>query len=214
MFGKSYAAYYESLNGSKPYEEEIQFVYQWAKNPKSILDIGCGTAHYWKHYPKDVHIVGIDKSPAMIGRKKNIICADISNTKILFGRAKFDCVTALFDVLNYIPNHNWWGKLPLKQDGFFIFDVWDKTKAEQDGFKTTLKKIGKVSRIITPIRWNGSSVILRLEVFESGELVTQEMHTMFIYSREDIQRFCGSSFEIASIRHSETWQTFYKCRKK
>lgn len=209
MFSK-YAQYYDILNSQKPYKKEIEFVYKWAGKPKTILDLGAGTASYWKYYPKETQILGVDKSQSMVRKDRQVICADITTYKHL---GNFDCVTALFDVINYIPKHDWWVNIPIEKGGYFIFDIWDKKKVDAEGFQKTFKRIGTVSRVIEPISYDGKTAKLEIEVVD-GAFHCEEIHTMYIYSNEDIKRFCGNEFVIDAIKPTKRWQTWYRLKKR
>lgn len=212
MFSKKYAKFYNIFNSKKPYQEEINFVYRWAGRPKTIFDIGCGTANYWKFYPYGVQVVGIEKSKAMIGGDNSIIQGDITKYKCpLMGY--FDCATALFDVVNYIPQHDWWKHIPIKRGGSFIFDVWDKKKVDSDGFLETFRSVDGNFRIISPLNYDGKRVDLRIECI-SADGVAEEEHRMYVHSHEDIKRFCGKEFEIVEVKPTKNWQTWYLCRRK
>ena len=162
MFAETYAKYYDLLNSDKPYKKEIKFVYKWAEKPKSILDVGVGTASYWKHYPEKVILTGIEKSVDMFlqANDERIYLGDI--THYIHHPYSFDCITALFDVINYIPTHDWWKRLPLKKGGYFIFDIWDKEKVNKDGFRTTTKYRGGITRTIEPLIANETQVKLNI----------------------------------------------------
>ena len=215
VFDKVYSQYYEIFNQDKPYKKEIEFVYRLAGKPKSIYDIGCGTANYWGFFPKNVFISGVEKSRDM-GLKSKF------HEKIAFGYdvteliphalEKYDLATALFDVINYIQKHYWWKTLPIKKDGFFVFDIWDKEKVDKDGFRETFKRIGNVSRRITPSGYDGKSVSLKIEVFD-GDKTFSEIHKMYVYSQQDIEKFCGDEFEIVEVKETKTWQHWFKLRK-
>ena len=210
MFNKNYSAYYDLLNSEKPYEDEIKFVYKWAGRPKWIFDIGCGNGSYWKYYPAGTGIIGIDRSKSMGKNSNQVIYADITKYK---ANGKFDCATALFDVINYIPRHDWWKNIPIEKGGFFIFDIWDKEKVDQEGFDTTSKMYGYVYRRIIPRCYDGKKVNLLIEVSDEFGIGIEE-HTMYVYSHEDIEKFCGKEFEIWDTRSTKKWQKWYKLRRK
>lgn len=213
MFNK-YAQYYELFNSNKPYKEEIEFIYDWAEKPRMILDIGCGPAHYWDFYPDKVAVVGIEKSRDMILRSKNrgiIFCGDIQKGEF-FGRG-YDLVTALFDVVNYLPSVEVFKKIPLKKGGFFIFDVWSKDKVTKDGFKETVKVFGAAKRTIKPIKWDNREVDLEITIEDKG-LKFKEVHRMYLHSDKDIIKFCGNDFEIVETKETESWQKWYKLKRK
>ena len=80
MFDNQYSKFYDLFNHDKPYKKEIEMIYKWAEYPKTIFDIGWGTANYWKYYPKKVQLLGIEKSKKMINKskyRKHIIHDDI-----------------------------------------------------------------------------------------------------------------------------------------
>ena len=231
---KKYAKFYDCLYSDKPYRKEIQFIYSWANCPKSILDIGAGTASYWDYFPEKAMVVGIEKSGEMIKKSKHskfILEMDILDLRgkvripciasemplegggglpILLGYP-FDAVTALFDVINYIPDHSWWEYLPLKQGGYFIFDIWDYEKVMDEGFNVTTKKFGKLTRTIYPFVF-GNEVRLRIEV-EEGTNNYIENHVMYLFNDRDIKGFCRNRFEVVDKRATDTWQTWYKLKR-
>ena len=216
MFNK-YAESYDLFNEKKSYKKEIEFVYEWAGRPLNILDIGCGTAEYWKYYPSGTQLVGLEKSKHMIkeSRYKNLIVNGSAGQKSWLKKVNgVDCVTALFDVINYIQKHDWWKNLPLKKGGYFIFDILDKKRVDKDGFLETTRTVNGITRHITPIKYDGRKVDLNVQVFEYEDLSYIERHRMYLYSRSAIERFCGDEFEIVDVKPTKRWQTWYKCKRK
>jgi SAM-dependent methyltransferase len=235
----SYALFYDIFNSDKSYKQEIDFVYKWAKKPNSLLDIGCGTADYWKYLPDSLRLVGIESSLSMIERSEHknlIICADITrginwNKK---NNSIFDSVTALFDVINYIPRHGWWKNIPVKKGGYFIFDIWDTKKIQKEGFRVTSKSVENHIRTITPIGlgsykkhesfFSNDYVDLEIRVDEefhdpyTGVSLTKdvlkETHRMYLYSDDDIANFCGKEFTIVDSKSTGTWQKWYKLKRE
>ena len=223
MFGERYAWYYESFNSDKPCKKcEVNFVYKWAENPKAILDIGCGTAEYWKFWPDGVVIRGLEKSPYMISKspfKSRIVEGDIATmgqTRIktgLGGKISYDLVTAIFNVINYVPTQSWWKALPLKPGGYFILDVWDKFKVDKERFSVTSKNVDGASRKITPLNYNGKSVDLEIEVCDWNGTF-RELHEMYVWSHEELLEFAGDDFHLVDIKKTKGWQVWYKFQKK
>lgn len=213
MFAESYAKYYDLLNQNKPYKKEIETIYKWAGKPMSIFDIGCGTANYWKYYPPRTFIVGIERSIEMaLQVRGHAIMGDISAFN--FQRySDFNCATALFDVINYIPDHKWWKNLPLKKGGFFIFDIWDKEKVEKEGFRSTIRRVEDVTRVITPFGYDRNTVTLKVQITTPDEDDT-ELHKLYIYSEDDIKKFAGKEFRIVEKKGTKGWQTWYKLVRK
>lgn len=221
MFANFYAAAYDRLNSEKNYKDEIEFVYEWAKNPKMILDVGCGTASYWKYWPLGAHVYGLEKSKSMIHEsvhKNRIFYGDVCRDGCAGLLWYFDLMTALFHVVNYTPHGYWWGDMPLKKDGYFIFDVLDKKKVRKDGFQKTTRTIGdyepnQITRTITPVEYHDDFVVMDIEFDYEGE-IRKEQHKLFLHSEEDIRKFAGNNFEIVDVKPTETWTTWYKLKRK
>lgn len=210
---KEYAKVYDTINSKKDYRGECEFVYRWAGMPERIFDIGCGTANYWKYFP--VKPTGLEKSErmkAMSNYKDDIVVGDITQGRSDSLGCKFDCVFALFDVLNYIKDHSWWKNLPIEQGGYFIFDIWDSKKVEADGFQTSVKIIDGIERRIFPNAICKDVVELEIEVKEDNKVI-KETHQMYIHSKNDIRRFCGNDFKMVDIVKTNDWQCWYKLVK-
>lgn len=215
MFVEKYAKHYSDFNQGKPYQDEVAWVYEWARQPRSILDIGCGHADYWKFYPGHVYLRGIERSKDMIaasGKEDMIFNIDVLKEPIPRGK-KYALATALFDVLNYMPSLNWLNDLPIKRGGHLIFDIWSLWKAKKDGFKRTFRRVDKMSRVIYPIKSQGKAIDLRVMLFGPGFFET-EVHKMYVHSFEDVKRQTREAYDIKQVVYTESWQTWYKLRKK
>lgn len=210
MFEK-YAKFYDLLNSDKSYRKEVEFVYKWAEKPKSLLDIGCGTASYWRYFPRSVKVIGLEKSSDMIPDGKGVIYADVTQFKPPEGM-NFETATALFDVINYIPRHDWWHNIPVRPGGYFIFDIWDARKVKQDGFTERVRRVGDVVRVTTPVKYDGKTVDLDVEVRVGKDQFT-ERHRMYVYTDAEISEFCGKEWIIEDTRETRTWQKWYKLRR-
>ena len=98
------------------------------KECKNIIDIGCGKGAFIMHLlVNQVKAYGIDLSNEQIKVCKsyglNANCLDIKDVK-----DKFDCATAIFDLVNYIPKDELIQFLQnvnnvLIKGAYFIFDV-------------------------------------------------------------------------------------------
>lgn len=116
------------------FEEEVRRLHKeflailFKKKPNSVLDIGCGQGAFLEHLKfNDVDAFGIDLSAEQIkicqNKHLNVACIPLEEVT-----QKYDCATAIFDVVNYIPKkelQNFFGQanVVLHQGGFFIFDV-------------------------------------------------------------------------------------------
>ena len=125
---------YSIVEQDLDFKEEIEELYNAYElfinqiEPSSLIDIGCGQGDFLLQIAHDdMSTFGIDLSNEQIkvcqskGIKSD--CIDISNIK-----NKYDCATAMFDVLNYIDKDTLKSFIQatynvLNDDSYFIFDV-------------------------------------------------------------------------------------------
>ena len=98
-------------------------------NKGRILDVGCGGGAFCKLLMDNgFEVVGIDLSPAMVERSKKLGVDAYAKALEELGMGKFDAITAVFDVLNYL------GKIELDEfllnvqnrlndNGYFFADI-------------------------------------------------------------------------------------------
>jgi SAM-dependent methyltransferase len=97
---------------------------------KTLLDVGCGSGGFLEElslgYPQ-VQTKGIDLSPVMVemtqAKGMNAECIDLCKLE-----GKFDVITAIFDMVNYLDKDNLKRFLRcveerLEEGGYFIFDI-------------------------------------------------------------------------------------------
>ena len=125
---------YSIVEQDLDFKEEISELYNAYElfinqiEPSSLIDIGCGQGDFLlqiKH--PNLETFGIDLSDEQIKvcQEKNInsACINISDVK-----EKYDCATAMFDVLNYITKEELKSFIQatydvLNDNSYFIFDV-------------------------------------------------------------------------------------------
>jgi len=116
------------------FEEEVHHLYKTightvlSKDPKTLIDIGCGQGEFCHIMELNgIKAFGVDLSAKQIeiavAKGTNAKCIDIKDID-----EKFDCATAIFDVINYIPKNYIEDFLThsynlLHEDGYFIFDI-------------------------------------------------------------------------------------------
>lgn len=125
---------YAKIEKYLDFKEEVTYLHETIKNivlqiePKSHIDIGCGQGDFCLNISNNgIKSFGVDLSceQVKIAKEKGVDakCIDIKDIA-----EKYDCATAVFDVINYLPKeyikeflkntHNL-----LNKDGYFVFDV-------------------------------------------------------------------------------------------
>ncbi len=99
------------------------------KKLNNILDVGCGQGSFLNQLSTlNLNSYGIDLSNEQIKICKQNGIKNVSSMPLSEVKEKYDCTTAIFDVINYIPKEGIKTffkqmNLVLNQGGYFIFDV-------------------------------------------------------------------------------------------
>ncbi len=125
---------YAKLEHLIPYNEELQGLYEIfieevkQQNPNTILDVGCGSGKFAKILQDDGLIVSaIDISKDQI-KKAQALGVDATCIDICEVEKTYSCITAVFDVLNYLDANSLDRFLScvaraLEPGGIFIADI-------------------------------------------------------------------------------------------
>ncbi len=97
---------------------------------ETLLDIGCGSGDFLIALADqfgDLSLKGIDLSPVMAARARSK-GADAIAVDLCEVDWKFDVMTAVFDMMNYLPDEALEGffdclKAHLNEGGYFLFDI-------------------------------------------------------------------------------------------
>lgn len=99
------------------------------KKLDNILDVGCGQGSFLNQLSAlNLNSFGIDLSSEQIKIAKQNGAKNVASLPLKEVKEKYDCTTAIFDVINYIPKNEIKTffdemSLVLNQGGYFIFDV-------------------------------------------------------------------------------------------
>jgi SAM-dependent methyltransferase len=205
-----YARYYDLLYRDKDYRGETEFVeriiQEHTKNPRRILEMGCGTGvHAIMLAESGFDVVGIDLSEEMLSaasrrvallqpelrHRVSFIKGDVRNAGL---EGHFDAVLSLFHVVSYQLTNNDLRqmfasvKTHLAPGGVFIFDCWYGPAVLTDRPVVRVKQLAdettRVTRIAKPLlHSNLNCVDVQYQLFikdlRSGQVEEiQETHRM------------------------------------
>jgi SAM-dependent methyltransferase len=131
------AKYYDLIYNDKDYESEVTFLEDIFGNtfkPKKILEIGCGTGNYTRILlERGYDMTALDVSESMLKTaKEKCHCKFIKgNMSAVSINERFDACIAMFAVMGYVTENSEIIKAlknihkHLKENGLFIFDVWN-----------------------------------------------------------------------------------------
>ena len=214
---KEYASYYDLIYKDKPYKKEANFVFKWANQPRSILELGGGTCKHAKHWKaKDIYVV--DKSSEMMleaGKLGvNYYIADIREYDFA-EIPKVNAVFAMFNVVGYADPIYYMDRLPLKKGGFFIFDCWDSAVIEEEPPEYNCKTYGDIDRIIVPTIINYSPYIkLQITIVKDHKPLFTEDHIVRSYWRNEIETLCEAfNYKLVDFKNDKGWVTWCKLRR-
>jgi predicted TPR repeat methyltransferase len=125
---------YATIEEHLDFKKECEHLYNsiahiiFAINPTTVIDIGCGQGDFCQILESNgIKCLGVDLSEKQvkIAKSKGV---DAKCINIKDCQETFDCATAIFDVLNYIPTIDLKEFLThtynlLEQNGYFIFDI-------------------------------------------------------------------------------------------
>ena len=172
VFDRKYADAYDLLYQDKDYEKECDFIEELFRKyncqPRTILDLGCGTGNHALILAKRGYkVTGIDRAVNMLGIARGkaeaadtcveFIEGDVTNVIL---DKKFDAVVSMFAVMSYqvtnaaIAAVCKQAKDALVPGGMFVFDCWHGPGVFADKPTTRLKEVdsinGKMIRFSEP----------------------------------------------------------------
>ena len=137
---KKFSYYYDELMQTLDYELWFEFITPYLKKETKLLDLACGTGSFLMlAYNNGISCYGLDLSETAIEIAKekakinhfniNYKVSDMTNFSY---DTKFDIITCFFDSINFLDSKGKINKLLnnvykyLKDDGYFIFDIFSK----------------------------------------------------------------------------------------
>lgn len=156
---KKFADYYDLIyKGIVNYENECQilkaiFEKYYLKEPKSILDLGCGTgSHTVPLSEYGYNVTGIDISPVMIKKARGKAEKENINAKFLVQdmsrlnlKVKFQCAVCMFGAFGYLLTGEDIADFlsglckHLEEAGIFVFEYWNIGGLKPSPYKSWMK---------------------------------------------------------------------------
>jgi len=189
--------FYSQIEELIPFDEQIFELYKIYQiqlqelASKSVIDIGCGNGKFAKLLmDTGIDTVGVDLSAKMAARAQrlgvNARCIDICDIK----NEKYDAATAVFDVLNYIPDESldrFFSCIAnlLNKNSFFLADI------------NTIHGFAEVAD--GDARFFDTS----REIFISARYENSRLESEFILFEKDGDRYRRSTSKITQYYHDK-----------
>jgi SAM-dependent methyltransferase len=223
---RSYAKYYDQIYlTKKDYQKESETVKgvikQFEKKqPKTLLDMGCGTGEHLKYLSSDFQCTGIDVNRNMIRIAKN----KVPNAKFKVAnmikfrlKEKFDVIICLFSSIGYVQTFNNLIKTlenfyeHLNGKGLAIVEPWIFKKDFKKGYlaldtyeNEKVKLVRMATSKIVRSKW---LIFMHYLIGEKGEIrYVRELHKMLALNYPDyIKAFESTRFKDVKFLKENLW---------
>lgn len=219
MVFSEYAKHYDLYYADKDYSGEVNFVLQLASRlglqPKTVLDMGCGTGrHLLELARRGLTGGGFDQSPEMLQRAKTRLDGlglELAEGDLRTFRdgKRYELVLAMFAVMGYLTTNEdllagfKTAREHLKSGGLFIFDGWfgpavlaqrpeERTHEYYNGKQPVLRKVTPFLDPIEQVVTVHYEVILRNgNIIETTSVEDHRMRFMFVQEMKLAMQACG-----------------------
>lgn len=192
---------------------------QYIKNPKTILELGCGTGKFGAKFSRDNYqIFGMDNSIEMLSvasartyKNFRTFCADMRNFNL---SKKFDFVFSVHDTLNYFLNKDDILKVLrsvkkiMHKKSIFFFDITTEYNIKK--YFHNNKTHYSVRDI--EVEWENeydpvNKIIYSVLTFNHDNCINTEKHLQRIYSVKEIKKLLTlEKFKIVDILSDYTFE--------
>ena len=235
------APFYDELVGAdylKLYQTYCDIWAHFGLDPKTVLDLGCGTGSLLPYLEQSRKVVGIDISSEMLSLAQSkaredtlLLCQDM-RTFTLFSRV--DAVVCALDGINALPNEKAVADTfasvisALSQDGLFIFDINTPYKyfsiLDGQSFVYDTERVYCVWRSAADREQRRCDFFLDLFI-PNGRGLYERKCEHIVQRIYDIDAVCGllrdSGFELLAVYGEQTFdapasteeRVFFVCRK-
>jgi len=223
---RSYAKYYDQIYlTKKDYQKESETVKgvikQFEKRqPKTLLDMGCGTGEHLKYLSSDFQCTGIDINRNMIRIAKNKVpnakfkVANMINFRI---KGKFDVIICLFSSIGYVQTFNNLVKTlenfyeHLNEKGLVIVEPWIFKNDFKKGYLALYtyedEKVKLVRMATSKIVRSKWLIFMHYLIGEKDEIrYVRELHKMLVLDYQDyVKAFESTWFKDVKFLKENLW---------
>ena len=231
-----FAKHYDDMMGDRSSTVNFlkELIQENNKNPKTLLELACGTGAVLEYFAKDFQVFWLDLSAGMLEVAKQripsgtFIQEDMTTFKF---DQKFDVIFCVFDSINHLLAFSQWQNLfksaheHLNDWALFIFDINTKAKLKkvtQAGASVRRKENSLMIMDVTQETWSVTN--RNIKVFE------REKDDLYRLYEENIKETAFSVQEIKvalkkyfisktvnptnSISWKKSGRVFFICKKK
>lgn len=186
-----YAAYYDLLYRDKDYAGEVDYLLalidEAAAQPRSILELGCGTGGHALELAKrgcSVHGIDLSRSMVELARRRGaerspdeatLLEFEVGDVRSYRVDRTFDAAVSMFHVMSYQTSNDdqsaafATARYHLRLGGLFVFDFWYGPAVLTDRPRDVVKRVSderiEVTRKTTPcMQVNENRVDVRFDV--------------------------------------------------
>lgn len=198
---------FEYLNSDCGYEQWSQYLIKRLQQlgaGQYGVDIGCGNGYFTRALVKSgKSMIGIDLSPQMLNRAKELASVDGVRAEFLLGditklklTSRADFAVAVNDCLNYVPQAKLSAAFShvagcLKSGGAFIFDISTEYKLKEVIGDNLFAEDGEEAAWLWFNSFKGDRVEMDITVFshEGGGLFRRkdEHQVQYVHTREAVE---------------------------
>ena len=165
---------------SSNYDSFIQFIEaaikEYVQNPKSLLELACGTGNILQHFVDKYEVSGLDISAPMLKQAKEKL-PDVPFYEMNMAdfqlNQRYDVVLCMYDSINYLLDYRDWISTfrcvmnHLNPRGIFIFDMNTQEKLDRlAGWPAGVQQVGDNYLIVKVTKAERNAVNWNLKVFQ------------------------------------------------
>ena len=169
LFNSNYDSFYNFIEAA---------IKEYHQNPKSLLELACGTGNILQHFVDMYEVAGLDISAAMLEQAKrklpDIPFYEMNMADFQLDR-RYDVVLCMYDSINYLLRYEDWASTfrhvynHLNPRGIFIFDMNTQEKLDRLArFPAGVQQIGDNYMIVKVTKDDNNVFNWNVKVFQKA----------------------------------------------